>query len=29
LTIGHSNLPAESFVGLLTSAGVTAIAELL
>ena len=28
LTIGHSNLPAERFMGLLTSAGVTAIADV-
>ena len=28
LTIGHSNLPAERFMELLTSAGVTAIADV-
>jgi len=28
LTIGHSNLPAERFMGLLTSAGITAIADV-
>ncbi|HET7019845.1 MAG TPA: DUF488 domain-containing protein, partial [Xanthobacteraceae bacterium] len=28
LTIGHSNLPAERFMALLTSAGVTAIADV-
>jgi len=28
LTIGHSNLPAERFMALLTSAGVTAVADV-
>jgi uncharacterized protein (DUF488 family) len=28
LTIGHSNLPAQRFMALLTSAGVTAIADV-
>src|SRR5579883_3325354 len=28
LTIGHSNLPAERFIGLLQGAGVTAIADV-
>jgi uncharacterized protein (DUF488 family) len=28
LTIGHSNLPAERFMALLTGAGVTAVADV-